>query len=220
MKLTKKKTASKPKSSKAEEENSPSEDAAATEDLLTSILSLGQSSDEDSKPNRMLSLYGEIEEEKCGEIAYALRYYGKTSKEDSEPIELVVSTHGGSASDMFAVYDTIRLVREQTAVATTGIGKVMSAGVLLLASGTRGHRRVGRNCRVMLHGVASGHAGQIFNLENELDEVKWTQEQYIGALAKETDMTKAYIKKLIERKVNVYLTAKEAVELGIADEVF
>tara|TARA_B100002051_G_C16552254_1_gene543205 strand:- start:617 stop:835 length:219 start_codon:yes stop_codon:yes gene_type:complete len=72
----------------------------------------------------------------------------------------------------------------------------------------------------MLHGVASGHAGQIFNLENELDEVKWTQEQYIAALAKETDMTKAYIKKLIGRKVNVYLTAKEAVELGIADEVF
>ena len=40
------------------------------------------------------------------------------------------------------------------------------------------------------------------------------------ALAKETDMTPAYIKKLIGRKVNVYLTAKEAVELGIADEVF
>ena len=138
----------------------------------------------------------------------------------SKPIKMIISTMGGSAADMFAVYDTVRLVREQTTVATTGIGKVMSAGVLLLASGTRGHRRVGENCRIMLHGVVSGHAGQLFNLENELDEVKWTQEQYIAALAKETDMTKAYIKKLIGRKVNVYLTAKEAVELGIADEVF
>ena len=121
---------------------------------------------------------------------------------------------------MFAVYDTVRLVREDGPVVTTGVGKVMSAGVLLLASGTRGYRRVGANCRVMLHGVASGHVGQIHNLENELDEVKWTQDQYIKALAKETDMTQAYIKKLIARKVNVYLTAKEAVELGIADEVF
>ena len=217
MKLTRKKAATKKKS---EEEAPAAEEVADAEELLTSIISLSQAADDDSKQNRMLSLFGEVEEEKCGEIAYALRYYGKTSKEDSEPIEIVISTHGGSASDMFAVYDTVRLVRQQTTVATTGIGKVMSAGVLLLASGTRGHRRVGENCRIMLHGVASGHAGQIFNLENELDEVKWTQEQYIAALAKETDMTKAYIKKLIGRKVNVYLTAKEAVELGIADEVF
>tara|TARA_R100000278_G_C5461328_1_gene160978 strand:+ start:457 stop:1110 length:654 start_codon:yes stop_codon:yes gene_type:complete len=217
MKLTRKKAATKKKS---EEEAPAAEEVADAEELLTSIISLSQAAEDDSKQNRMLSLFGEVEEEKCGEIAYALRYYGKTSKEDSEPIEIVISTHGGSASDMFAVYDTVRLVRQQTTVATTGIGKVMSAGVLLLASGTRGHRRVGENCRIMLHGVASGHAGQIFNLENELDEVKWTQEQYIAALAKETDMTKAYIKKLIGRKVNVYLTAKEAVELGIADEVF
>jgi ATP-dependent Clp protease protease subunit len=215
MKLTKKKA----KTANKEETALP-EEASDAEELLTSILSIGQSSGEEAKPNRMLSFYGEVDEEKCGEIAYALRYYGKNSKEDSEPIELIVSTHGGSASDMFAVYDTIRLVREQTTVATTGIGKVMSAGVLLLACGSRGHRKVGSNCRIMLHGVASGHAGQIFNLENELDEVKWTQEQYIDALSKETDMTKAYIKKLIARKVNVYLTAKEAVELGIADEVF
>ena len=122
---------------------------------------------------------------------------------------------------MFAVYDTIRLIREDDCeITTTGIGKIMSAGVLLLAAGTRGKRRIGANCRVMLHGVASGHVGQIYSLENELEEVRWTQDQYIKSLAAETDMTQKYIKKLIERKVNVYLTAKEAVELGIADEVF
>ena len=223
MKLTKKTRNTKKKVSEVSEET-PEEkkevvDELTGEELLGSILSLGASG-EDTKPNRMISLFGEIDEERCGEVAFALRYLAKTTKEDSEPIEVIVSTHGGSASDMFAVYDTMRLVREQAPVATTGIGKVMSAGVLLLASGTRGHRRVGANCRIMLHGVASGHVGQIFSLENELDEVKWTQDQYVKALAKETDMTQAYIKKLIARKVNVYLTAKEAVELGIADEVF
>ena len=122
---------------------------------------------------------------------------------------------------MFAVYDTMRMVRDDSCdVITTGIGKVMSAGVLLLATGTKGKRRIGANCRIMLHGVASGHVGQIYSLENELEEVRWTQDQYIKALAQETDMTQKYIKKLIERRVNVYLTAKEAVELGIADEIF
>jgi len=95
----------------------------------------------------------------------------------------------------------------------------MSAGVLLLAGGTKGHRKIGKNCRVMVHGVTGGHIGSIHNLENEMDEVRWLQDRYITALVEETDMTKSFLKKLIERKVNVYLTAEEAVEYGMADEV-
>ena len=95
----------------------------------------------------------------------------------------------------------------------------MSAGVLLLAAGTKGSRRIGKNCRVMIHSVMGGQHGPVFNLENEMEEVKLLQEQYIDLLIQETDMTKRYIKKLLGRKVNVYLTAEEAVELGIADEV-
>ena len=95
----------------------------------------------------------------------------------------------------------------------------MSAGVLLLAAGAKGKRRVGRHCRIMLHSVVSGHSGELFNLENELEEAQHTQTSYIKALAQETDMTEKYIKKLLGKKINVYLTAEEAVELGIADEV-
>ena len=196
------------------------------EKFLASIMSLQEEAEDKSfKPRRLLHLFGEIEEEKCAEIACALRILGSMAKDDpedkKEPIEMIISTQGGSAAEMFAVYDTMRLVRDDGCdIVTTGLGKVMSAGVLLLAAGTEGRRRIGANCRVMLHGVASGHVGQISSLENELEEVRWTQEQYIKALAKETDMTVKYIKKLIDRGVNVYLTAKQAVELGVADEIF
>jgi len=71
----------------------------------------------------------------------------------------------------------------------------------------------------MIHGVTGGHIGAIHNLENEMDEIRWLQERYIDAIVEETDMTKRLIKKLIGRNVNVYLTAEEAVEYGIADEV-
>ena len=122
---------------------------------------------------------------------------------------------------MFSLDDSIRLCRsEGTLIASSGIGKIMSAGVLLMAAGTKGKRKTGANCRVMMHGVASGHVGQIHNLENELDEAKWTQDRYVKALVAETNMTARYIKKLFDRRQNVYLTAEEAVELGIADEVF
>ena len=89
----------------------------------------------------------------------------------------------------------------------------------MLAAGTKGQRKIGRNCRVMIHSVIGGNIGALHSLENEMDEIRYTQDRYIEALVQETDMTKRHLKKLIERKVNVYLTAEEAVEYGIADEV-
>ena len=174
---------------------------------------------------RILSLYGDIEEEKCSEIISGLRilhhnFTNGTGEEAREQFELLVSSAGGSASDMFAIYDTMRMVREDCDIKTRGLGKVMSAAVLLLAAGTKGKRLVGKNCRLMVHSVVSGHAGELYSLQNELEEVQWVQNQYVKTLANETDMTQKYIKKLLNRRVNVYLTAEEAVEYGIADEVF
>jgi ATP-dependent Clp protease protease subunit len=120
---------------------------------------------------------------------------------------------------MFAVYDVMRMIRQKCTIKTTGLGKVMSAGVLLLASGTKGFRRIGKHCRVMLHSAASGHVGELYNLENELEELKMTQKAYIKTLSSETDMSSSYLKKLLNKRVNVYLTAQEALDLGIVDEI-
>lgn len=184
---------------------------------------------------RTIGLIGDVDEEKAGEIIYgmlALKEYGKIEEqeEDSkskkkakkplyEPFEFYVSTHGGSASDMFAIYDVMRQVRKDCDIHTIGIGKVMSAGVLLLAAGTRGKRKIGKHCRVMIHSVLAGSEGPLHNLENELEEIKWTQQRYIQALIDETKMTQATMNKLLQRHVNVYLSAEEAVKYGIADEV-
>ena len=181
---------------------------------------------------RTIAVYGDISEERCAEAVYGLLALDLTARslkanpdeeaEEShievvEPIELFVSTYGGQATEMFAVYDVMRNIRDRTPICTYGIGKVMSAGVLLLAAGTKGERRIGKNCRVMIHGVVAGQHGHIADIENEFSETKNTQTMYVKALADETDMTEKYIKKLMDRKTNVYLDATEAVNLGIAD---
>tara|TARA_R110002072_G_scaffold146176_2_gene293031 strand:+ start:186 stop:902 length:717 start_codon:yes stop_codon:yes gene_type:complete len=181
---------------------------------------------------RTIGLYGTIKEEVCAEIVYSLIVLDKTGKkiippssdepdepeeEISLPIELIISSYGGSAADMFSVYDTMRDVRQRCDIETQGLGKIMSAAVLLLAAGTKGKRKIGKHCRVMIHGVISGQHGHISDLENEMEEAKWTQGQYVRALASETNMTEKYIKKLIDKKVNIYLDAEDAVDLGIAD---
>ena len=93
----------------------------------------------------------------------------------------------------------------------------MSAGVLLLAAGTKGKRKIGKNCRVMLHSVIAGNHGSLHNLINEMEAVEQLQNMYTDALLSETKMTQTQLKKMLERKVNVYLSAEEAVKLGIAD---
>jgi ATP-dependent protease ClpP protease subunit len=50
-----------------------------------------------------------------------------------------------------------------------------------------------------------------------LEAIQQIQEEYINALVSETKMTNKSIKKMLQRKVNIYLSAEEAVELGIAD---
>jgi ATP-dependent Clp protease protease subunit len=61
--------------------------------------------------------------------------------------------------------------------------------------------------------------GSISDLKNDVGELERIENLYIKALSKETNMSKKYIKKLFEQKVDIYLTAEEAVELGIVDEV-
>jgi ATP-dependent Clp protease protease subunit len=168
------------------------------------------------KEVRVVGLYGDIEEKKSEDVTYALLLL---ENECTEPIEMYISSSGGAANDMFAIYDIMRFVKRTTDISTIGMGKVMSAAVLLLAAGTKGKRKVGKYCRIMLHCVSSGTSGSVHDIRNEMDEIQYTQDQYIEVLEKETKLTKKQIKNIFSRNVNTYLTAEEAVEYGIADEV-
>ena len=182
---------------------------------------------------RTLTIIGEINEELSKDVMAALWYLENNAKikelvnpedpnceetkEVIQPIEIVISTNGGSADDMFAIYDAIRWVRKTIDVETYGLGKVMSAGTLLLASGTKGKRKIGKHCRVMIHSVIGGHVGPMHQLDNEMKEVKAIQESYIKAICDETNLTERKLRGLLKKKVNIYLTAEEAVEYGFAD---
>ena len=168
---------------------------------------------------RSIGLFADVSEERIAELIHALLYLNEVNKvnKTETPITFYLSTYGGSADDMFGMYDVMRQVREETEIHTIGLGKVMSAGVILLASGTKGKRQIGQNCRVMIHSVIAGNHGPLHNLINEMEAVEQIQQMYIDCLVAETKLTKKQLKKLLERKVNVYLSAEEAVEYGIAD---
>lgn len=181
---------------------------------------------------RTINFYGEVSEQSCSDLVAAI-YYLKTtgvkkvpSSDDAhelvethEPMSIVISTEGGSVQDMFSAYDCMRDVRKDYDIETIGLGKVMSAGVLLLASGTKGKRRVGRNCRLMLHSISGGNFGSLKELQVDLKEVKWYQSRYIKTLAEETNMPESKIRSIFRRKTDTYFDAEQALAWGIVDEI-
>ena len=193
------------------EEKQPMIDEKLLEDILR-----------EPKDIRTMALFGDIDEEKTLELIIGLLALTEFSKKEApyDPITFYISTYGGSADEMFSIYDMMSILKEKCEIHTIGLGKVMSAGTLILAAGTKGKRKIGKHCRVMIHAVAAGSHGELHDIENEVKSIKHTQELFINALARETNMTKRTIQKLLDRRVNVYLTAEEAVEYGIVDEIF
>ena len=209
------------------------EEQPSLQELLT-LLAVKASEEEEEEDElnsmRSIGLYGDVEEEeRISEVISALltlHHVGKPKydaegelKEEGKPIKLYVSTYGGSADDMAALVDIMNYIKKDCPIETIGIGKVMSAGVLILASGTKGERYIGKNCRVMIHSVIADNHGSLHNLENELSEIKKMQDIYLQSLVDATNMSKKQLKGFMRRKQNVYLNAQEAINLGIADKI-
>jgi len=219
------------------EETKEEEQTEKDEGLFNFLINTAEKEEKDK--TRLIGIYDDVVEESASNIVYSLLLLhdsghhlvpkeGTEGKEELEeadfedawkPIKMIVSTQGGSAHEMFSIYDTMTWVRKDCEIETIGLGKVMSAGVLILASGTKGKRKIGKNCRVMIHPVAGGAVGDLQDIENDIQEIKWLQKQYIKCLADETNLTAKKIRAIIKRKINCYFSAEEAVELGIADEI-
>lgn len=141
----------------------------------------------------------------------ALEYIDHT-----KPITIYIDTYGGSIDAALLMYDCMRT--SSCPINTVGIGKVMSAGTLLLAAGDKGYRFISPNTRVMIHEVSGGSIGTVSEMETSVTEIKRMQDIYVTLMAKHTEQTKAKILKDISG--NNYMSAKQAINYGIADKVF
>jgi len=217
--LTKKsKDKKKTKQQEIEEESSEEESKQ-----MTLVDLLGGGSADAGPEGRSIMFVGDVTEDKAADLISALLVLAQTKDEEderAEDIKLYISTYGGSADEMFGIYDVMNFCKQFCDIQTIGLGKVMSAGTLLLAAGTKGKRYVGNHTRVMIHSVNGGSMGELHNLQNEMEQIAGLQESYIQAMSNETSMTKRQIQTLINRKVNVYLSSEEALEKGLADEVW
>ena len=164
---------------------------------------------------RVVYLHSNVDENSISQVIATLIALANMNQES--PIHLVVSTYGGAIDEMFALYDVIRML--PCPVRTIGVGKIMSAGVLLLASGEKGTRLIGETTRVMIHPVSNGAQGTVFEVANEATEGVRLQRLLVETLASETKMSVKKVESLMKLGYDRYVLPKEAIELGIVDKV-
>lgn len=139
------------------------------------------------------------------------------SSKVSEPINFIINTPGGSVHEMFAIYDVMKYVK--CPIKTVGLGKVMSAGVLLLAAGTKGERLIGASTTMLIHQVMSVNIGNVFEQKLQLKETERLQTKMFNAYKRETGLSDKRLKALLDSGRDVIIDAHEAVKLGFADKV-
>ena len=164
--------------------------------------------------NRIIMLTGDVAEVP---ITVTIAHLFNLSKKSDKPIHLVINTYGGSVDDMLALYDAMQFVNAP--VYTLGLGKIMSAGIFLLAAGEKGHRPIGRHSRCMYHMIWGDSDGTILDHENELVEMRRLQGVCNDIMEEHTTLTGKQLEAWMNTKKDIYITPEEAIQFGIVDKI-
>jgi ATP-dependent Clp protease, protease subunit len=164
---------------------------------------------------RIVYLHSEMNEHSVSNVIAQLLHLANINR---NPIYLIVSTYGGSIDEMFSLYDIIKFL--PCPVHTVALGKVMSAGVLLLAAGVKGKRLMGASARIMIHPLSGAVDGNIFELENKTQEARRLQVLMCDHLIKETKMSKKQVEETIMKPMlDYYMAPEQAIKMGIVDKI-
>jgi ATP-dependent Clp protease, protease subunit len=164
---------------------------------------------------RIIMVNGPVEESMANLIVAQLLFLASDSSE--REINMYISSPGGVISAGLGIYDTMRQL--PCPIATTCVGYAASFGTILLLAGDKGRRRALPNARIHMHQplVQRGPDGQATDIDIFAREMLHTREVINGIIAKHTGQSLERIKRDTDR--DYYMSAEEAVEYGIIDEI-
>lgn len=162
---------------------------------------------------RRIFLHGDVDEDT---IAFAVRGLVHMSDISDRPVEMIISSYGGSIDESFVLHDVMMSVR--CPVHTVALGFCMSAAPFLVAAGDK--RSASPNCDFMMHTASFEMGGTMANAVTTTEAVRSRCERMDRLLAKYSSMPYRHWKKFTDSPVDVYFDAKQAKEWGIVDEIW
>jgi ATP-dependent Clp protease protease subunit len=138
------------------------------------------------------------------------------SEDPDKEISVYVNSPGGDVYAGLAIYDTMAFVKPD--VRTTCVGIAMSMGAVILAAGTKGKRSALPNAKILIHQVWTGQfGGQASDVEIRAREVIDLKKRVEAIIADHTGQPLDRVSEDMDR--DNFMTAAEAVEYGLIDEV-
>jgi ATP-dependent Clp protease, protease subunit len=137
------------------------------------------------------------------------------AEDPNKDIAVYINSPGGSATAMFAIYDTMQHIEAD--VSTVCMGMAASAASVILAAGAKGKRYVLPNARVLIHQPHGGAQGQQIDIEIQAREIAYLRRRMEEVLAEHTGQPIERISKDCDR--DFIMGADAAVEYGMVDEV-
>lgn len=130
-----------------------------------------------------------------------------------QPIKLYINSPGGSVTSGWQIIDTMNSIRSQVITINTGL--CASMGAVILSSGSK--RMSLPHARVMIHQVSSGTSGKVFDMRAAFEETETVNRITMTELAR--NCGKTYDELIGMTNVDKWMSAEEAVEFGIVDEI-
>jgi ATP-dependent Clp protease protease subunit len=132
-----------------------------------------------------------------------------------QPIKIYIDSYGGYVYQCFGLLSIIEA--SKTPIHTIVTGCAMSCGFMILISG---HKRFGYSMSTPLyHQVSTGFEGKVADMELDLIETKRLQKMIEQITLKRTKITKQKLSEIYKQKIDWFMNAKQALQLGVIDEI-
>ena len=163
--------------------------------------------------DRIIFLGEEVNETTASIIVAQLLFL--EAEDPGKDISLYINSPGGSVTAGMAIYDTMQYIKCD--VSTICIGMAASMGAFLLAGGTKGKRYALPNAEIMIHQPSGGAQGQATDIKIVSDHIIKTRTKLNKLLSENTGKPMEQVERDTER--DNYMSAQEAMEYGLIDEV-
>jgi ATP-dependent Clp protease protease subunit len=160
-------------------------------------------------------LNGEIDDNSIEKIMKWLIYENMDTR--NKTLTLYINSIGGDICSTFGLVDMMRTTKHT--IRTIGVGNVMSAATFILAAGTKGHRYVTQNTSVMSHQHSEEFEGKYHDIKSRMIESDLINKRMAVILSQNSNLSEKEVKTKLLKSTDVWLTAAQTVEYGIADHI-
>jgi ATP-dependent Clp protease protease subunit len=162
---------------------------------------------------RIVLIQGPVTDEMAAVVTAQLLHL--ESEDPEKDIHFYINSPGGLVTAGLAMYDAMNLVKPD--ISTFCIGQAASMGAFLLSAGTKGKRFASPSSRIMMHQVSGGAGGQIVDARRTFQEMEFLNDYLLERLAAHTGHP--LDKLLVDMDRDNFMSAQQAVEYGVIDEV-